>query len=82
MKPWIHPQERRSRIYWTIQIAIVVVVMIGMPILLLQQPTADHIGISIGIVVVGLVTLVISLRQLKKLPQEYPQAEGQDMRPD
>jgi hypothetical protein len=56
--------------------------MIGMPILLLQQPTVDHIGISIGIVVVGLGTLFISLKQLKKLPQEYPQAEGQDVSPD
>lgn len=77
MSPWIHPQERRSRIYWTIQIAVVAVVMVGMPILLLQQPTVDHILISIGIGVIGLVTLIISIRQLKKLPQEYQQPEGQ-----
>jgi hypothetical protein len=71
MKPWIHPQDRRSRIYWRIQIALGVVAIIVGPILLLREPTRDHVLISAAIVVIGATALVLSIRELRKLPEEY-----------
>lgn len=71
MKPWIHPQERRSRIYWWIQIPVVMVVMILGPILLLREPTPEHVLISALIVAVGAAALVIAIKVLRKLPEEY-----------
>jgi membrane protein YdbS with pleckstrin-like domain len=71
MKPWVHPQERRSRIYWSIQIAVGVVAMIGIPILLLREPTVDHVVISVAVVIIGIVALIFSIRELRKLPHEY-----------
>jgi membrane protein YdbS with pleckstrin-like domain len=79
MKPWIHPQDRRSRIYWRIQIAVCVVAMIVMPILLLREPTRDHVTIAAAIVVIGAITLILSIRELRKLPEEYRyEAEEED----
>jgi membrane protein YdbS with pleckstrin-like domain len=79
MKPWIHPQERRARIYWWIQIVIVVVVLIAAPVLLLREPTLDHVVIVAGIVVIGLISLFIGIKVLRKLPDEYKyEAEDED----
>lgn len=77
MKPWVHPQERRSRIYWSIQIAVGVVAMIGIPILLLREPTLDHIVLSVAVALIGIVALILSIRQLRKLPDEYRHEKGQ-----
>jgi membrane protein YdbS with pleckstrin-like domain len=78
MKPWIHPQERRSRIYWSVQIALGVIAMIAIPILLLQEPTGDHILISVAVVLIGVVALIFSIRELRKLPHEYRVEEEND----
>lgn len=79
MKPWIHPQEKRSRIYWSIQITVGVVAMIGIPILLLREPTVDHVMISVAVVLIGIVAMVFSIRELRKLPSEYRHVEeGKD----
>jgi membrane protein YdbS with pleckstrin-like domain len=79
MKPWVHPQERRTRIYWSIQIAVGVVAMIGIPILLLREPTADHVVISVAVVLIGIVALIFSIRELRKLRHEYRhEEEGED----
>ncbi|WP_458111283.1 hypothetical protein M1D88_13130 [Arthrobacter sp. R1-13] len=79
MKPWIHPQERRSRIYWSIQIAVGVVAMIVILILLLREPTADHVMISVAVVLIGIIALILSVRELRKLPHEYRyEEEGED----
>jgi hypothetical protein len=79
MKPWIHPQDRRSRIYWRIQIAVCVIAMIVVPILLLREPTRDHVLIAAAIVVIGVIALILSIRELRKLPEEYRyEAEDED----
>lgn len=80
MKPWVHPQEKRSRIYWSIQITAGVVAMIGIPILLLREPTVDHVMISVAVVLIGIVAVVFSIRELRKLPSEYRHEEegGED----
>lgn len=77
MKPWIHPQERRSRIYWLIQIAVCAVVMILIPTLLLRDPTVDHVVIALAVVLIGIVVVIIGLRELRKLPNEY-RYEGEE----
>ena len=77
MKPWTHPQERRSRIYWWAQIVIGVIAMIVGPILLLREPTRDHVLIAAAIVVVGAIALFLSIRELRKLPEEY-RYEGEE----
>lgn len=71
MKPWVHPQERRSRIYWSIQMAVGVAAMIVVPVLLLREPTGDHVMISAAVVLIGIVALVFSVRELRKRPTEY-----------
>lgn len=79
MKPWIHPQERRSRIYWRAQIVIGVIAMIVILILLLREPTRDHVLIAAGIAVLGAIGIVLSVRVLRKLPGEYKyEAEERD----
>lgn len=83
MKPWIHPQERRSRIYWWVQIVIGIVVIIVMPVLLLREPTQDHVLIAGGIVVIGLIGLFAAFKTLRKLPDEYKyEAEEEDSNGD
>ncbi|MBT2523272.1 hypothetical protein [Arthrobacter sp. ISL-28] len=79
MKPWIHPQELRSRIYWSTGIVGVVSAMIGVPILLLREPTQDHVVISVAVVVLGIITLPLIIRELRRLPHEYRYEEaGED----
>jgi hypothetical protein len=81
MKPWIHPQERRSRIYWSVQIAVCVVAMIVIPTLLLREPTVDHVLLAIAAVVIGAVLLILCIRELRKLPHEYRYEEGEKPAP-
>lgn len=45
--------------------------MIGIPILLLREPTVDHVVISVAVVITGIVALIFSIRELRKLPHEY-----------
>jgi len=78
MKPWIHPQERRSRIYWWSQIVIVIVVLIVAPVLLLREPTTEHVLIAVAIAVFGLVVIFIDIKVLRKLPDEYKYEPEQD----
>ncbi|WCI09177.1 hypothetical protein PJ267_04855 [Arthrobacter sp. OVS8] len=71
MKPWIHPQERRSRIYFSIQIAGAVIAMTVAPILLLREPTQDHVLIAAAIVVLGAVVVILGIKVLRNLSYEY-----------
>jgi multisubunit Na+/H+ antiporter MnhB subunit len=81
MKPWIHPQERRSRIYWWTQILIVVAAVTVILTLLLREPTRDHVLIAVGVGILGVLVLVLSFRELRKLPNQYKyEAEDQDSR--
>jgi hypothetical protein len=78
MKPWTHPQERRSRIYWWTQIVLGGIAMIAAPILLLREPTRDHVLIASAIVVIGAIALFSSIRVLRKLPEEYKYGAEED----
>jgi predicted lysophospholipase L1 biosynthesis ABC-type transport system permease subunit len=79
MEPWIHPQERRSRIYWLVQIAVGVVAMILILIFLLRDPTVDHVVAAVAVVLIGVGALILSVRELRKLPHEYRyEEEGKD----
>ena len=51
--------------------------MIVGPILLLREPTRDHVLIAAAIVVVGAIALFLSIRELTKLPEEY-RYEGEE----
>lgn len=78
MKPWIHPQERRSRIYWLVQIVLGIAVIIVVPVLVLREPTQEHVLIAGGIVVIGLIGLFAAFKTLRKLPDEYKYEEEED----
>jgi membrane protein YdbS with pleckstrin-like domain len=79
MKPWSHPQERRSRIFWSIQIALGVIAMILAPILLLREPTRDHVLIAAAVVVLGAIGVVLGIKVLRNLSNEYKsEPEGED----
>lgn len=78
MKPWVHPQERRSRIFFSVQIVVGVVAMIVVPILLLREPTTEHIVIAVAVVLIGIVALIFSIRALKGLAHEYRSEEHID----
>ncbi len=71
MKPWIHPQERRSRIYWWSQITAVVVLMVAGPIILLREPTSEHVLIAAAFVGIGAIVLFLAIKALRKLPEEH-----------
>jgi uncharacterized membrane protein HdeD (DUF308 family) len=83
MKPWIHPQERRSRIFWWVQITIGVIALIVGPIFLLREPTRDHLIIAAALVLIGGSALFLSIRVMRKLPEEYRyEAEEEDSNND
>ncbi len=71
MKPWIHPQERRSRIYYSVLIVISIVASIAIPLMMLQDPTRDHVIISIVAPIIGIACVILGIKTLKKLPDEY-----------
>lgn len=45
--------------------------MILGPSLLLREPTGEHILISVLIVAVGAAALVLAIKVLRRLPEEY-----------
>lgn len=71
MKPWVHPQDRRSRIYYLAQIIAGTLAGIAIPVMLLQDPTRDHIIISIAAVVICIVGVFLLVRAYRKLPEEF-----------
>jgi hypothetical protein len=71
MKPWVHPQVRRSRIYWLVQIGVCVVAMILIPILLLREPTVDNVVVALAVVLIGIGAVILCVREFRKLPYEY-----------
>lgn len=81
MRPWIHPQDRRTRIFLFVQIAGASIAAIAIPVMLvvLQEPTRDHIILSIVMPIIGITAVVLGIRALRKLPDEFrtePEAEG------
>ena len=78
MRPWIHPQERRSRVYWSLQISVGVAAMIVIPVLLLLQPTADHVVLAMATLLIGALLLLLCIRELRKLRDEYRHADPEE----
>ena len=73
MKPWIHPEEGRARIYWTLQIIGCVVAALVIPVLLLREPTQDHILIALiftPIAIIGALLGVKTLRGSRRFMQQ------------
>lgn len=52
--------------------------MIGVPLILLQDPTRDHVVVSIAIVLIGAIAIFLGVRVLKNLSHEYRYEEGED----
>jgi hypothetical protein len=71
MKPWVHPAERRSRIYYLLQIAASAVAALLIPILLLQDPTQDHILIALVFTPIAILGVILGLKALKGLSKVY-----------
>ncbi len=71
MKPWTHPQELRGRIYFSVLIVIAIVSGIVIPLALLQDPTRDHIIISILAPIICILSVFFCIKAIKKLPEEY-----------
>lgn len=82
MNPWVHPQERRSRIYFSAQIFVPVIAMIVIPIILLQDPAQDHVLISAAVLVIGAVVIFLGIRVLKNLRHEYRYEDDRGKRPN
>ncbi|MDN4609602.1 hypothetical protein [Arthrobacter burdickii] len=71
LKPWIHPQDRRSRIVIMIQIIMGSVVAIALPIMVLQDPTRDHVIIGTVVPIIAIIAVIFLIRAYRKLPEEY-----------
>jgi hypothetical protein len=71
MKPWVHPAERRSRIYLIVQIVACAVAGLLIPVLLLQDPTQDHLLIALVVTPVAILGVVLGFKALKNLPKVY-----------
>lgn len=77
MKPWVHPLERRTRIILGIQIVAGSVAAVAIPLMLvvLQEPTRDHIILSIAVPIICIVGVWLGIRALKKLPEQFQTEE-------
>lgn len=71
MKPPVHPHERRSRIYWIIQLVVASLGAVAIPVMLLQEPTRDHVIMAIVMPIICIIGAILAIRVLKKLPEEY-----------
>jgi hypothetical protein len=52
--------------------------MIVIPVLLLQQPTADHVVLAIATLLIGALLVLLCIRELTKLRDEYRYAEEEE----
>lgn len=68
-----HPHARRTRIRLLIQIPMGVIATIAIPIMLLvlDEPTRDHILISAIMVPLGIFGFIVGIRELKKLRHTF-----------
>lgn len=71
MKPWIHPAEGRSRIYYLLQIIACAVVAVVTPIVVILEPTTEHVIIAAFVSVVGIVGVFLGFKALKEPPKVY-----------
>lgn len=73
MKPWIHPQERRTRIFLAVQVVVTSLAAIGIPVLLLalQEPTRDHIILSIVMPIICIAGVFFSIIAFRKTPKKF-----------
>lgn len=80
MEPWIHPLERRIRIILVIKNDPVSVAAVTIPFVLvvLQEPTKDHLILSSAVPIICVVGVLLNIRALKKLPEQFRTEEETD----
>ncbi len=73
MDPMNHPHARQTTIRLLIQIPLAAIAAVGIPIMLLvlQEPTRDHVLISVVMVPICIFSFIIGIRELKRLPHTF-----------
>ncbi|WP_323959363.1 hypothetical protein GC088_12625 [Arthrobacter sp. JZ12] len=83
MKDWVHPYVRRGRYIFTVGILGCIGALIVAPLLYFQEPTRDHALIALGVLVIAPVGIVLSIREIRRLPYvfRYEEAEEEERTP-
>lgn len=73
MDPMNHPQARRTRARLLIQIPMGAIATIAIPIMLLvvDEPTRDHVLISAFMVPLGIFGFIVGVREFKKIRHTF-----------
>lgn len=84
MQPWIRPQQRRTRIYFFIQIVAASIAAVAIPIMLvvLQEPTRDHVILAIVMPIICVFGVMLGIKSFRKMEKEFrPEANHDGKEP-